>query len=111
MDQKAMAKIVEKFQLRNTFTYEELYDMMVKSDVGFPGQFKINKGIFGTSILFETYMAVQPTVTIKNTTVTVRRFEVPQREGPFTKGWIGGSEYFNEVCNKMRELLRDLTKE
>jgi len=74
-------------------------------------------------------MQTFPRVTVKNNIVTVRRFnsstqvsvlgspsvdikDMSQRieaakEGGLKKAALGGQEYFLEVCDEMREILKD----
>ena len=129
MDLKAMSKTVEKYTLREALSYEDLYNVMIQSGVQFPGQFKLSKGILGKSIVFDVYMQVQPKVTIKDNVVTVRKMsnsssvsvmggpaidikaskqsKDAMKEGGFMKGITGGGDYFNDVCDLMREVLKD----
>ena len=94
-----------------------------------PGKFKLKKGLFGKSILFDVYMQTQPRVTVKENVVTVRRVnssttvsvggspsidfkDMKQRVGAFKEGGLkqaafGGQDYFNGVCDAMREVLKD----
>ena len=134
MDMKAMMKAAEDYKLREPLTLEELFDIMQTSNIAFPGQFKISKGVFGKAIVFDTFAEVQPRVTVKDKTVKVRKTEtntgstIPSRdrkeglridlteaardikamkEGTFTAGLTAGPDYFNAVCDRMRELLQD----
>ena len=137
MDMIAMTKAAEDYKLREALTLEELFDIMQTSNIAFPGQFKISKGLLGKAIVFDTFAEVKPRVTIKDKTVKVRKTEtntgstIPSRdreeglrinltgaardikamkEGGFNgllSGHSSGPEYFNNVCDRMRELLQD----
>ena len=131
MDLKAMTKAVEKFTLREELTLEQLYDVMMQSGIQFPSQFKLTKGLLGKAIDFEVYMQVLPKVTIKNNVVTVRRTESKStisvlgspgvdlkaqkqgreaaKQGGFMKSITGGQDYFNDVCDLMRQALSGRT--
>ena len=137
MDMKTMMKAAEDYKLREPLTLEELFDIMQTSNIAFPGQFKITKGVFGKAIVFDTFAEVKPRITVKDKTVKVRKTEtntgstIPSREreeglrinlteaahdiktmkeGGFDgllSGHGSGPEYFNNVCDRMRELLQD----
>jgi hypothetical protein len=127
MDLKTMAKVVEKFELRDPITLNELFNLMMQSGIEFPGKFKMKKGLLGPYIGFDTYMTVQPRVKVKGNRVTVRKINVSMsvgvgrvsidvkdtqqrlqaaKTGGLSKALTGGPEYFINVIEKMRELLK-----
>ena len=140
MDMKTMMKAAEDYKLREPLTLEELFDIMQTSNIVFPGQFKISKGLFGKAIVFDTFAEVQPRVTVKDKTVKVRKAEtntgstIPSRQREegvrinlnraagdiktmkeggldgLLSGHSSGPEYFNNVCDRMRDLLQDRTE-
>ena len=137
MDFKAMMKAAEDYELREPLTIEELFDLMEKSSLAFQGQFILKKGLFGKTIIFDTFAEVQPRVSVKNKTVKVRKIETNSgstgpshdredgitidfvaaardikafKEGGFEgmlSAYSAGPEYFHNVCDRMRELLQD----
>jgi len=130
MDMKTMQKAVEKYTLREPMTLDELHQLMTtRWNAEMPGTFKLKKGLFGKSITFDTYMQVQPKVSVKNNIVTCRKFNSSTtvsvggspatdiknmkerldaaKEGGLKKAALGGVEYFLGVCDAMREILKD----
>ena len=134
MDMKAMMKASEDYKLREPLTLEELFDIMERNPIGFPGQFTLKKGLFGKAIVFDKFAEVQPWVFVKNKTVQVRKVDTgvgssndPDegiaidlaaaardmkafKEGGFQgvlSGYSAGPIYFHSVCDRMRELLQD----
>ena len=127
---KEMSKSVEKYTLSASITIDELYSLMAERwGEGMPGKFKLKKGLFGKRVLFDVYMQIQPRVTVKENVVTVRKTQkstkvgigggpmmdikdMKQRaaalkEGGIKKAMFGGQEYFNNVCDALREVLKD----
>lgn len=129
MDMKVLQKSVEKIELNQAITIEELYDVMIENSDKLPGKFKLKKGLMGKAILFDVFMQTQPRITVKDNTITIRRIEnktsvgignlpsmdfkdIKQRtkavkEGGFSKAISGGAEYFTSVCDSMIELLEE----
>ena len=132
MDLKAMGKSVEKYTLREPMTIEDLYSLLTQGSIGFPGNFRLKKGLFGKSILFDVYMQVQPRITVKENIVTCRKisssttvstgiggasfgtdlkaskqYRDAMRDGGLKKAISGGPEYFHGVCDALREVLKD----
>jgi len=129
MDLKAMGKSVEKYTLNAPMTIEELHDLMNQRwNAELPGKFKLKKGLFGKSILFDVYMQVQPRITVKNNLVTCRKMNSQStmssggmgidlkaskqyaqaiKEGGVKSAIAGGPQYFHGVCDALREMLAD----
>ena len=127
MGLKEMTKTVEKFTLREPISIEELNDLMVQNATGFPGNFKLKKGL-GKSIVFDVLMTIQPIVTVKGNVVVVKRIQnstkisigggpsvdrkaVQQRvqaakEGGLGKAITGGVDYYLNIVEVMRGLLQ-----
>ncbi|HZK28493.1 MAG TPA: hypothetical protein VFD00_13235 [Thermoclostridium sp.] len=132
MKMDVLSKSVEKINLKESMTLEQLYDLMKQNSEKMPGKFKLKKGLFGKSILFDVVMQTQPRITVKNNLVTVRRMnnstsvgvgnmptmdfkDMKQRakavkEGGFGKAISGGAEYFGSACDAMVELLKTYTE-
>ena len=128
MSFKEMTKTVEKFALREPVSLEELNDLMVQSGIEFPGRFKLKKGLFGKSIIFDVLMQIQPRVTVKDNMVIIRKVRsstkvsvggmpgvdikaTKQRiqaakEGGLGKAVSGGLDYYTNVIELMRGLLQ-----
>jgi len=128
MTLKEMSKTVERFNLRQAITIEELYSLMYYSGITFPGPYVLKKGLFGSKIIFNTYMQVQPRLKVKNNLVIVRKAQrrttvavggMPSldvratrqrieatREGGIGKAFTGGIEYFLNVIEAVRYLLQ-----
>lgn len=129
MDLKAMGKAVEKYNLSAPMTLDELYELMNQRWAAeLPGAYKLKKGLFGKSILFDVYMQVQPKITVKGNLVTCRKmnsqttvssgglgidlkaskqYMAAMKEGGLKKAVSGGPEYFHGVCDALREVLKD----
>ena len=122
-----MAKVVEKFELRDPIALNELFNLMMQSGIEFPGKFRMKKGLLGPYIGFDTYMTVQPRVKVKGNRVTVRKINSSMhfgvgrvsvdvkttsqriqaaKTGGLGKALTGGPEYFINVIEKMHELLK-----
>lgn len=122
-----LSKTVEKINLKEDMTLEELNDFMMKNAESLPAKFKLKKSFMGKAILFDTNMQVQPRVTVKDKEVTIRLMgnstsvgignmpsmdfkDLKQRakavkEGGIGKAVTGGNEYFISICDAMVELL------
>jgi hypothetical protein len=112
-------------------TLEHLHELMTQYSAGFPGQFKLKKGLLGKSIMFDVYMQVQPRITIKDNVVTCRKmsnsttvstgiggasvgtdikaskqYREAMKEGGLKKAISGGPEYFHGVCDALRDMLK-----
>ena len=125
---KEMAKVVEKFELRDPISLDELYNLMTQGGIEFPGKFRKKKGfLFGPYIGFDTYMNVQPRVKVKGNRVTIRKINSSAqigvgrthidikatgqriqavKTGGMGKALTGGQEYFFNVIEKVRETLK-----
>ena len=128
MTLKEMAKVVEKFELKDLISLDELYNLMTQNNAGFPGAFRKKKGfLFGPYIVFDTYMQISPRVKVKGNRVTVRKVEISKqvgvgrvhvdikdtqqriqaaKTGGLGKALTGGPEYFLNVIEAMRALLQ-----
>lgn len=128
MDMKVLKKTVEKIVLRETMTLEQLYEFMMQNATKLPGGFKLKKGLFDKAIFFDVFMQQQPKITVRGKTITVRRMgnksfsgigNMPTldfkaikqtaqavKDGGLNKSISGGAEYFANVCDAMRELLK-----
>jgi len=129
MSLKEMTKTVEKFTLREPISLEELHGLMVQSGIEFPGKFKLKKGLFGKSIVFDVIMQTQPRIKVKDDVVIVRKVRSSTRvsvggmpgidikatqqrvqaakEGGLGKAFTGGIDYFLNVIEAMRGLLQN----
>jgi len=128
MDMKAMSKSSEKFTLRDPMTLEDINSLLSEKWDG-PGAFKLKKGLFGKSILFDTVMQIQPRLYVKENAIIVRKVsnsvkvgvgsgpmidykDAKQRvsalkEGGLKSAAFGGNDNFTSVCEKLREILQD----
>lgn len=129
MDMKVLQKTVEKIVLKEPISLEKLYELMIENQEKMPGKFKLKKGIIGKSILFDVFMKTQPKITLKENTIIIRRVgnttsvgvgNMPAmdfkaikqsvqavKEGGLSKSVSGGAEYFGNVCNATREILKN----
>ncbi|MDY0236600.1 MAG: hypothetical protein RBR71_11245 [Gudongella sp.] len=127
-----LTKTVEKINLKEEMSLEELNDFMMENTEKLPAKFKLKKSIIGKAILFDTNMQVEPRVTVKDKEITIRYMEnstsvgignapsldfkdLKQRakavkEGGFGKAVTGGPEYFISICDAMVELLKPYTE-
>ena len=127
MNLKEMSRNPQKITLKDPMTIEDLYSLMTeKWTPEMPGPFKFKKGLFGKSIKFNIYMQIVPTVKVKDNLVIIRRTQqsttvggvdikdMSQRmsalkEGGLKKAAMGGMEYFVNICEALREILKDRT--
>jgi len=72
---EAMSKSKEKLSLRKPITLDELFSLMEQDKARFPGNFKLKKGLFGASIVFDMYMNMGAKVKAKGTEVIINRLE------------------------------------
>ena len=122
-------KSTDKFTLNASMTPEELYELMAQRwTAEMPGKFVLKKGLGGKSIAFDVYMQIQPVVTVKGNIVTVKKitnktnvsvggvggdFKAMKqaasalKDGGIKAAALGGQEYFNSVCDAIREVLKD----
>ena len=130
MDLKTAQKAVEKYTLKEPVTLEALNELMTERWIAeMPGRFQLKKGLLGSSILFDTYMQVQPKVTVKGNVVTCLKTTnstevsvlgspsmdvkntkeriAAAKEGGLKAAAFGGVEYFLGVCNALGEILQD----
>ncbi|MDL2238234.1 hypothetical protein LJC56_10500 [Christensenellaceae bacterium OttesenSCG-928-K19] len=112
---------VMKIKLKEPMAIEELYNLMTESQTtAFPRRFKLKGGLLGKSIQFDVYLQVQPTITVKDHTITIRRIEkstsvggidfkaMSQSIGGLAKGdFSSGVDYFMNVYDRVCELLGD----
>ena len=130
MSLKEMTKTAEKFTLREPITPEELFDLMNRGGIVFPGMFRLKKGLFSKSIVFDVVMQIQPRVKVKDNVVIVRKIRSSTKisvggmpgvdiratgqrlqaaqEGGLGKAFTGGIDYFLNVIEAMRALLQNL---
>lgn len=128
MKMDVLSKTVEKINLKEVMTIEQLYDLMKENSEKLPEKFKLKKGVLGKSIHFEVVMQTDPKVTVKDNIVTIRRVgnstevgignmpsldfkDLKQRtkaikEGGLGKAISGGADYFASVCDAMVDLLK-----
>ena len=125
MDIKEMSRNPQKITLKEPMTIEELHRLMTERWTSeMPGPFKFKKGLFGKSVKFNVYMQILPKVTVKDTAVKISRSQqsttvggmdlkdMSQRmeamkDGGLKKAALGGMEYFVNIVNAMREVLKD----
>ena len=122
-------KSAEKYALNAPMTPEALCELMTQRwTAEMPGRFVLKKGLGGKSIMFDVYMQAQPVVTVKGSEVTVKRitnkttasvggmggdFKAMKqaaaaiKDGGLKAAALGGQEYFNAVCDAMRDVLKD----
>lgn len=127
MKMDALSKNVEKIELKQAMTLEELYELMMENSEKMPEKFKLKKGLMGKAIEFNVIMQTVPRITVKDNIVTIRRMgkstqvgignmpsldfkDLKQRakavkEGGLGKAISGGADYFVSVCDAMVELL------
>ena len=101
---------------------------MVQNETDFPGRFRLKKGLFGKAIVFDTYMTIQPRISVKDNKVkisvlqqstSVKVGNMPSidikatkqvlqaaKEGGLGKALTGGPEYYNSIADALRELLQ-----
>ncbi len=128
MDMDVLTKTVEKIELKNSISLEEINDLMLENAEKFPGKFKLKKGLMGKAINFDVFMQTQPKITIKDKIVTIRRVgnstsvgignmpsmdfkDLKQRvnavkDGGLGKAVSGGADYFSSVCDVMQDILK-----
>lgn len=119
MDVRISSPVI-KLKLKEPLTVEMLHKLMMENQAAFPRKFKLKNGLLGKSIQFEVYLQVQPTITIKDRTITLRRIEkstsvggidfkaMTQSIGGLAKGDLSsGVDYFKNVHDRLHELLKD----
>ena len=136
MDPSAMDAIMkskETLVLREPVSLDELYILMEQSKDRFPGDFKLKKGLFGTSIVFDKHMDFGAKVQVKEDTVILKRKEPSNntnshkrksigqlvevaetaqsainavKAGEVSEDLMGGPNYFKSICEAMHELLQ-----
>ena len=122
-------KSTEKYTLNAPMTPEDLCELMTQRWTDeMPGKFVLKKGLGGKSITFDVYMQIQPVVTVKGNAVTVKKMTnktnvsvggvggdfkamkeaaAALKDGGIKAAALGGQEYFNSVCDAIREVLKD----
>jgi len=110
--------------------------LMAEDESRFPGGFRLKKGLFGASIVFDRYLDIGATVKVKKNAVVVSRVERnnnvtrngkmntqraadfvqtagsvfhAMKTGEFGDGLIGGAKYYMSIRDTMREVLKGLT--
>ena len=118
----------EKFTLKDPISLEELYELMARNETDFPGRFRLKKGLFGKSIVFDIYMTIKPSIRVKDNIVKITALQqsssvkvgnMPSidikatkqvlqatKEGGLGKALTGGPEYYNSIADTLRELLQ-----
>ena len=122
----------EKFFLKDPIALEALHELMVRNETAFPGKFRLKKGLFGKSIVFDLYMNIKPIIRVKDSMVKVssiqqsttvsaggmpgidikatkQRIQAAKNDG-IGKAFTGGPDYYNAVISAMRELLQGRIK-
>jgi len=130
---KVLETTKESLTLRESISVEELYGLMEQAKTQFPGNFKLKKGVFGTSIVFDKYMGFGTTVRVKETKIHLKRMNPSSnsknrknrslahlvniaktaqsvghaiKTGEINEDLLGGPNYFRDICEVMRELLQ-----
>ena len=118
----------EKFILKDSISIEELHESMTQYETIFPGRFRLKKGLFGKSIVFDIYMTVLPKISVKKNIVktsvsqrstSVKVGNLPKidikatqqtiqatKEGGLGKAITGGPDYYHSITDALRELLQ-----
>ena len=118
----------EKFILKDPISLEELHELMIQNETAYPGRFRIKRGLFGKSIVFDIYMTIKPSISVKDNIVKIRALQqsssvkvgnMPSidikatkqvlqatKEGGLGKALTGGPEYYNSIADALRELLQ-----
>ena len=124
----SLRMLPEKFFLKDPISLEELHELMVQCENTFPGRFRLKKGLFGKSIVFDLYMNIKPRISVKDNVVKVSMIQqstkvsaggMPSidikatkqriqaaKEGGLGKAFTGGPDYYNGVLDATRELLQ-----
>ena len=129
----AMAKSKEKLSLHEPITPAELYSLMDRDRNRFPGDFKLKKGLFGESIVFDKYMDFGAKIKVRKDTVIITRIEPSNnsnsrkrrsigqlaevvktaqtvidavKTGEISEDLMGGPKYFQDICKAVREMLQ-----
>ena len=129
----AMTKSKESIILVEPIALDELYSLMDQSRPLFPGDFKLKKGMFGSSIVFSRYMDIGVEIITKGNTVVIKRTQASKsvssnnrmsidkiadftqttqsvvhnlETGKLSEGFMGGANYFKGICAALRELLQ-----
>jgi len=126
------AKNKDILKLKEAMTLEEI-EQVLRAQLNpeiFP--FKLKKGIMGKGIEFKTVMQVLPRLTVKGDEVRILRvnskttvsfgggpgmdlkamgqFSNAMKEGGIKGAIAGGQEYFESVCDAVREALSEVAK-
>lgn len=130
MSLKEMQKSSDTYTLREAMTLEELHQLLqARWTKDMPGTFKLKKSLLGKHIRFETRRQVQPRVKIKDNVVTIRKLKDTStlsvgggpaldlkdmkqmgkdiKAGGMKAAVTGGADYFNGVCDALRQVLSD----
>jgi len=134
---EAMEKIKEKLVLREPIIPEELYSLMEQGRARFPGGFKLKKGLFGASVVFDKHKGYGAKIKVKEAAVIIKRIDPSDNANTHKSGSIKqlvevvkiaqmavnsvnigeideelmeGPNYFISICNVMRELLQSRMK-
>ena len=124
----------ESIILCEQISLDELYSEMEQNKARLPGEFRLKKGLFGTSIVFDKYMGYCVAVKVKGAKVTMKRIDPGSNSksrrnqsaehlaemgrsaqsvissimsGEVSDDLLGGPNYFKNICEVMRELMKD----
>ena len=128
-----LKKSKEILSLREYISLEELFNLMDQDRSRFPGEFKLKKGLFGTSIAFDKYMGYGTIIKVKESMIVIKRISPSSNNrshknqsishlveivdssqnvidavttGKVSDDLLGGPNYFKNICEVMRELLQ-----
>ena len=128
-----LKKSKEILSLREYISPDELFNLMDQDRSRFPGEFKLKKGLFGTSIVFDKYMGFGTTIKVKESMIIIKRISPSSNNrnhknqsishlveivdssqnvidavttGKVSDDLLGGPNYFKNICEVMRELLQ-----
>ena len=134
---EALTKSKENLTLSEPITLDGLYSLMEQGRALLPGDFKLKKGLFGMSIVFDKYMDFGAEIKIKEAAVIIRRIEPGNnsntrkrrsigqlvevaktaqtvinavKTGEVSEDLMEGPNYFQSICAAMRELLQNRLK-
>jgi len=127
MDMRTYMKNTDKIELRDPLSIEDLYNLMAQYWQSMPGRFEVKKSLFGTAIVFDEFMSIEPRITVKGNMVIVGKSKTSTevsvmgispsaikhtqqqaqaaQQGGLSKAFTGGQDYFLRVCEAMRWLL------
>ena len=128
----SVTKNKEVLKLKKAMTLEEIDQILRERLDSEKYKFSLKKGIMGKGIEFETVMQVLPRLTVKGDELRVLRvdskttvsfgggpgmdfkamgqFSSAVKEGGIKGALSGGQDYFDGVCDAVREALSEVTK-